>query len=70
MIRLKLWRLQAKLTQAEAARQLGVGESTLAMLETGRLRPTQGQLEVLRKSFGLETDTLFESVRERVGTPL
>ena len=67
MIRLKLWRLQAKLTQAEAARQLGLGESTLAMLETGRLRPTQGQLEVLRKSFGPETDTLFESVRERVG---
>jgi len=66
MIRLKLWRLQEHLTQSEAARRLGVGESTLAMLESGRLRPTPAQIEVLRKSFGAQADTLFDPVQERV----
>jgi transcriptional regulator with XRE-family HTH domain len=67
MIRLKLWRLQEHLTQSEAARRLGIGESTLAMLESGRLRPTASQIDVLRRSFGTETDSLFDQVQERVG---
>jgi transcriptional regulator with XRE-family HTH domain len=67
MIRLKLWRLQEQLTQNEAARRLGIGESTLAMLESGRLRPTRSQVDILRKSFGSEVDSLFEKVQERVG---
>lgn len=66
MIRLKLWRLQQNLTQAEAARRLGIGESSLAVLETGRLRPTPGQHELLRRYFGAITDTLFEPVQERI----
>ena len=66
MIRLKLWRLQQSLTQAQAARRLGIGESTLSVLETGRLRPTAGQLERLRRTFGAGTEALFEPVAERV----
>jgi transcriptional regulator with XRE-family HTH domain len=66
MIRLKLWRLQQGLTQGQAAQRLGIGESTLAILETARLRPTSRQLEQLRRTFGAGTDTLFEPVRERV----
>jgi transcriptional regulator with XRE-family HTH domain len=67
MIRLRLWRLQSGLTQGEAAVRLGLGLSTLALLEKGRLRPTQSQLELLRRSFGTETDSLFDLVQERVG---
>ncbi|MHB8145241.1 MAG: helix-turn-helix transcriptional regulator [Vulcanimicrobiaceae bacterium] len=66
MIRLKLWRLQQHLTQAEAARALGIGESSYAILESGRLRPTAGQRERLRAYFGELTDSLFDPVSERV----
>lgn len=66
MLRLKWWRLQQSLTQAQAARRIGVGESTLAILETGRLRPTVRQLEILRRTFGNDTETLFDPIQERV----
>lgn len=66
MLRLKLWRLQQNLTQELAARTLGIGESTFALLESGRLRPTQQQLEVLARYFGAQTDSLFEPVRDRI----
>ena len=66
MLRLKLWRLQHGLTQEHAARLLGVGESTFALLESGRLRPTSQQLETLGRHFGTKTASLFEPVRERV----
>jgi transcriptional regulator with XRE-family HTH domain len=60
MLRLKLWRLQHGLTQEQAARLLGMGESTFALLESGRLRPTPHQLETLGRHFGRETESLFE----------
>jgi transcriptional regulator with XRE-family HTH domain len=66
MLRLKLWRLQHGLTQEHAARLLGIGESTVALLESGRLRPTPHQLETLGRHFGAETESLFEPVRDRV----
>jgi transcriptional regulator with XRE-family HTH domain len=68
MLRLKLWRLQQGLTQEQAALRLGIGESTLAILETGRLRPTPRQLEQLRRTFGTGTDALFEPVTEHVAS--
>jgi transcriptional regulator with XRE-family HTH domain len=67
MLRFKLWRLQSGLTQEGAAAQLGLGLSTYALLESGRLRPTRGQVEILRRYFGREADTLFDPVQERVG---
>ena len=45
MLKFKLWRLQESLTQEEAAKRLGIGASTLAILESGRLRPTPGQID-------------------------
>jgi transcriptional regulator with XRE-family HTH domain len=68
MIRLKLWRLQQTWTQAEAARTLGIGESSYALLESGRLRATARQWSRLRAYFGEAATTLFEEVRERVET--
>ena len=67
MLRIKLWRMQQGLTQGEAALKLGLGLSTLALLENGRLRPTAGQRGLLRRTFGVETDSLFEPVQESIG---
>lgn len=69
MIRLKLWRLQEGLTQADAAKRLGIGESTLAVLESGRLRPTAAQLTRLSVVFGEQAAALFDQVRDRVDVP-
>ena len=66
MLKFKLWRLQESLTQEEAAKRLGIGASTLAILESGRLRPTPGQIEQLRQTFGAAADSLFEPVGERI----
>ena len=65
MIRLKLWRVQAGLTQGEAARRLQLGESTLALLESGRMRPSAAQRELLGRYFR-DVTSLFESVRDKV----
>jgi transcriptional regulator with XRE-family HTH domain len=66
VLKFKLWRLQEGLTQEEAAKRLGIGASTLSILESGRLRPTPGQIAQLRRSFGPTVETLFEPVRERI----
>ena len=67
MLRIKFIRLEQGLGQRETAAKLGFGLSTYALLESGRLRPTAAQLALLRRSFGSETETLFEPVQERVG---
>jgi transcriptional regulator with XRE-family HTH domain len=66
MIRLKLWRVQAGLTQAEAATRLGVGLSAYALLEAGRLHPSPDQAARLGSFFGSAATGLFEPVRDRV----
>lgn len=66
MIRLKLWRMQRRLTQAEAARAIGISESSYVILESGRLRPTARQLRQIRNYFGRSTDSLFDPVSESV----
>lgn len=65
MTRLKLWRLQAGLTQREAAARLGIGESTYGFLESGRMQPSPAQLERLACSFP-NPARLFEPVSERI----
>ena len=65
MIRLKLWRLQAGLTQREAAARLGIGESTYGFLESGRMHPSPRSCERLACSFP-DPARLFEPVRERI----
>jgi transcriptional regulator with XRE-family HTH domain len=67
MLRFKLWRMQNRLTQAQAAEVLKLGESTLALLESGRMRPTPGQIDHLRATFGAEVHSIFDPVQERVG---
>jgi transcriptional regulator with XRE-family HTH domain len=64
--RLKFWRLQLGLTQTQAARRLAMGESSLAMLESGRLQPTRHQVALLREYFGSAAESLFDAVQERI----
>jgi len=66
MLRIKLWRHQNRLTQEEAAARLGLSVSAYALLESGRLRASPGQIEQLRRTFGAAADTLFDPVDERV----
>lgn len=65
MLCLKLWRLQAGLTQREAAARLGIGESTYGFLESGRMRPSRAQLQQLERSFA-DPIRLFEPVGQQI----
>lgn len=69
MLRLKLWRLQARLTQREAAARLGIGESTYGFLESGRMLPSRAQLERLACSFR-DPARLFEHLADQSEAPL
>jgi transcriptional regulator with XRE-family HTH domain len=65
MLFLKLWRLQAGLTQREAASRLAIGESTYAFLESGRMRPSRAQLLQLARSFP-DPARLFDPVPDQI----
>lgn len=62
MLRLRLWRLSEGLTQAEAARRLGMSHLTLGYLESGRLQPGERDLERLRSVFGDQAARMFDRV--------
>ena len=62
MLRLRVWRLSKGLTQVNAARKLGMNHLTFGYLESGRLRPTEKDLERLRSHFGSQTTSLFEEI--------
>lgn len=64
MLRLRLWRLTQGLTQAEAARRLGMSHLTLGYLETGRLKASQRDLERLHAVFGDRAERMLEPVRD------
>jgi len=56
--RLRALRRGRSLTLAELATVTGMSESTLSRLETGRLRPTLGQLLPLARTYGVTLDEL------------
>lgn len=62
MLRLRFWRLSEGLTQAKAARRLGMSHLTLGYLESGRLRPGKRDLGRLRAVFGNQADRMFDRV--------
>lgn len=67
MLRLRLWRLAEGLTQAEAARRLGMSHLTLGYLETGRLKASQRDLKRLRAVFGDHAERILEAVEDPMG---
>jgi len=66
MLRLRLWRLAEGLTQAQAARRLGMSHLTLGYLETGRLKPGDRDLERLRAVFGDQAARMFDRVGHEI----
>lgn len=67
MLRLRLWRLTAGLTQAEAARQLGMSRLTLGYLENGRLEASERDMDRLRAVFGDRAKRMFDEVGDVLG---
>jgi len=67
MTRLKLWRLQAQLTQAEAAQRCGVSIGLYRELEAGRARPSDRVAALLEKAVGESAVRLLKPTRVPVG---
>lgn len=61
MIKLKILREQAGLSQMELAEKLNVGQSTIAMWENGTNAPRADKLPLLAKIFDCKIDDLFVS---------
>lgn len=61
MNNLKCLREKSRFTQIELAKELGVGQSTVAMWETGKSVPRAQQLPKLAELFGCTIDELFEN---------
>ena len=60
MTRLRLWRTQNGYSRQYVASLVGIGCSTLAFLETGRLIPSASQRAAFRRAFGAGADSLFD----------
>ena len=69
MFRLRLWRLAAGLTQAQAARHPGMSHLTLGYLENGRLA-RRARSRTLRAAFGEQAERMFDEVGDGLETAL
>lgn len=58
-ITLKAARVNANLSQQEAARRIGVAASTLRNWEAGKTFPNQPKIEKLCEVYGIPFDVLF-----------
>ena len=58
-ITLKAARVNANLSQSEAAGRIGVAVSTLRNWEAGKTFPTQPKIEKLCEVYGISFDVLF-----------
>lgn len=58
-ISLKAARVNAKLSQAEAAAKIGIAVSTLKNWEAGKTFPNQPKIERLCEVYGISFDVLF-----------
>lgn len=58
-ITLKAARVNANLSQQEAARRIGVAASTLRNWEAGKTFPNQPKIEKMCEVYGISFDVLF-----------
>lgn len=58
-ITLKAARVNAGLSQAEAAKKIGVASSTLRNWEAGKTFPNQPKIEKLCEVYGIPFDVIF-----------
>ena len=54
-------RVNAKLSQAEAAKKMHVSKNTLVNWEKGRIIPSFASLQTLSEIYGIPTDNIFLS---------
>jgi DNA-binding XRE family transcriptional regulator len=64
MQNIKVMRERASLTQVELAKMLGVGQSTIAMWETGESAPRAALLPKIAELLKCSIDELFESDKQ------
>ena len=57
---IKLRRLIVGIKQQELADEVGISESTLSKIETGRRRPTDEEAKKIAKKLGCKVDRLFD----------
>lgn len=62
---IRAFRDRAKLTQAQLAQSLGVGQSAVVAWEKGESLPRAGKLPELARILGCTIDELFESEEDR-----
>lgn len=67
--RLRLWRVQAGLTQTEAAESLGLSRATYSPIELGRMSPTAEVAAILRDAFGEPAGALLDALKPRQAIP-
>lgn len=58
-ISLKAARVNARLSQGEAAERIGIAVSTLRNWETGKTFPTKPKIDKICEVYGIEFDVLF-----------
>lgn len=64
---LKVLRVLAKMTQAEAASATGVNQATISDWERGEYRPSKAAQEKLAEAYGVGLDEIEQAVEEAVG---
>jgi transcriptional regulator with XRE-family HTH domain len=57
--KIRQFRQQKKLTQAELARRLGVDRSTINKIENGKIRPSLALLERIAAELGVSVKDFF-----------
>ncbi|MDB5094144.1 MAG: Helix-turn-helix domain [Candidatus Eremiobacteraeota bacterium] len=62
MTRLRAVRESAGLSQDEMARRIGISDSLLRQLETGRTTPTPRVAQILKQTLGESADRLLQPV--------
>ncbi len=71
LTKIKLARLRKGMVQWRLARQLGIAESTLSRIETGRLQPSPGMVLKIAGALGVPAETLREdSWAEEAAAPV
>lgn len=62
---LKILRIRARLSQAEAAEAIGVNQAALSRWEIGKTKPTEENVKKLSELYGVCPDVVRKAVEDR-----
>ena len=63
MLTIKFLRLERGLTQAQFAKLTGVALTHVALVETGRLKPTEAELDKYARALGVSPSVLLREAK-------